>query len=130
MNAIVEQLKSTADATKATDIRAAFAADSQRFSRFSVALDDLLMDFSKTAVNDDILKLLVKLAEEGGVENKREEMFSGKAINFTEDRAVLHTALRNRSNTPVWSTARTSCPTSIPCLRPWASLPTTSAPAR
>ncbi|NKL95899.1 glucose-6-phosphate isomerase [Rhizobium leguminosarum] len=101
MNAIVEQLKSTADATKATDIRAAFAADSQRFSRFSVALDDLLMDFSKTAVNDDILKLLVKLAEEGGVEAKREEMFSGKAINFTEDRAVLHTALRNRSNTPV-----------------------------
>ncbi|MGO6902548.1 glucose-6-phosphate isomerase, partial [Rhizobium ruizarguesonis] len=101
MNAIVEQLKSTADATKATDIRAAFAADSQRFSRFSVSLDDLLMDFSKTAVNDDILKLLVKLAEEGGVENKREEMFSGKAINFTEDRAVLHTALRNRSNTPV-----------------------------
>ncbi|NEK39194.1 glucose-6-phosphate isomerase [Rhizobium leguminosarum] len=101
MNAIVEQLKSTADATKATDIRAAFAADSQRFSRFSVALDDLLMDFSKTAVNDDILNLLVKLAEEGGVETKREEMFSGKAINFTEDRAVLHTALRNRSNTPV-----------------------------
>ncbi|ACS54454.1 glucose-6-phosphate isomerase [Rhizobium leguminosarum] len=101
MNAIVEQLKSTADATKATDIRAAFATDSQRFSRFSVALDDLLMDFSKTAVNDDILKLLVKLAEDGGVETKREEMFSGKAINFTEDRAVLHTALRNRSNTPV-----------------------------
>ncbi|MGX9987647.1 glucose-6-phosphate isomerase [Rhizobium sp. Z1P35] len=101
MNAIVEQLKSTADATKATDIRAAFAADSERFSRFSVRLDDLLMDFSKTAVNDEILKLLVRLAEEGGVEKKREEMFSGKAINFTEDRAVLHTALRNRSNTPV-----------------------------
>ncbi|MBB3521686.1 glucose-6-phosphate isomerase [Rhizobium redzepovicii] len=101
MNAIVEQLKSTAAATKATDLRAAFAADSKRFSRFSVSLDDLLMDFSKTAVNDDILKLLVKLAEEGGVEKKREEMFSGKAINFTEDRAVLHTALRNRSNTPV-----------------------------
>src|SRR5262245_9928709 len=101
MNAIVEQLKSTAAATKATDLRAAFAADPQRFSHFSVSLDDLLMDYSKTAVNDEILKLLVKLAEEGGVEKKREEMFSGKAINFTEDRAVLHTALRNRSNTPV-----------------------------
>ncbi|MDF0695451.1 glucose-6-phosphate isomerase [Rhizobium sp. MC63] len=101
MNAIVEQLKSTAATTKATDLRAAFAADAQRFSRFSVALDDLLMDFSKTAVNDEILKLLVKLAEEGGVEKKRDEMFSGKAINFTEERAVLHTALRNRSNTPV-----------------------------
>ncbi|MGO7954611.1 hypothetical protein ACC758_38165, partial [Rhizobium ruizarguesonis] len=64
----------SSSATKATDIRAAFAADSQRFSRFSVSLDELLMDFSKTAVNDDILKLLLKLAEEGGVENKREEM--------------------------------------------------------
>ncbi|MBO9631428.1 MAG: glucose-6-phosphate isomerase, partial [Shinella sp.] len=101
MNAIVEQLKSTAAATKATDLRAAFAADPQRFSRFSVSLDDLLMDFSKTAVNDEILALLVKLAETGGVEAKRDEMFAGKAINFTENRAVLHTALRNRSNTPV-----------------------------
>ncbi|WP_160006977.1 glucose-6-phosphate isomerase [Rhizobium sp. 18055] len=101
MNAIVEQLKSTAAATKATDIRAAFAADPQRFSRFTASLDDLLMDFSKTAVNDEVLALLVKLAEAGGVEAKRDEMFSGKAINFTEDRAVLHTALRNRSNTPV-----------------------------
>ena len=64
MNAIVEQLKSTAAATKATDLRAAFAADPQRFSRFSVSLGDLLMDFSKTAVNDEILKLLVKLAED------------------------------------------------------------------
>jgi glucose-6-phosphate isomerase len=101
MNAIVEQLKSTAAATKATDIRAAFAADPQRFSRFTASLDDLLMDYSKTAVNDEVLALLVKLAETGGVEAKRDEMFSGKAINFTEDRAVLHTALRNRSNTPV-----------------------------
>ncbi len=101
MNAIVEQLKSTATATKATDLRAAFVADPQRFSRFSVSLDDLLMDYSKTAVNDDILALLVKLAETGGVEAKRDVMFSGKAINFTESRAVLHTALRNRSNTPV-----------------------------
>ena len=101
MQAIVEQLKSTAKATDATDIRAAFAADGSRFSRYSVSLDDLLMDYSKTAVNEQILDLLVKLADEGGVAAKREEMFSGKAINFTENRAVLHTALRNRSNTPV-----------------------------
>jgi glucose-6-phosphate isomerase len=101
MTAIVDQLKSTAAATKATDIRAAFAADPKRFSRFTASLDDLLMDYSKTAVNDEVLALLVKLAEAGGVEAKRDEMFSGKAINFTENRAVLHTALRNRSNTPV-----------------------------
>ncbi|MGY5807001.1 glucose-6-phosphate isomerase [Rhizobium sp. LEGMi198b] len=101
MNALVEQLKSTAAATKATDIRAAFAADAQRFSRFSTSLDDLLMDYSKTAVNDEIFALLEKLATEGGIAAKRDEMFSGVAINFTENRAVLHTALRNRSNTPV-----------------------------
>ncbi|WP_412064524.1 glucose-6-phosphate isomerase [Rhizobium sp. SYY.PMSO] len=101
MTALVDQLKSTASATKATDIRAAFAADPKRFSRFSASVDDLLMDYSKTAVNDDILALLEKLAAEGGVAAKREEMFSGVAINFTENRAVLHTALRNRSNTPV-----------------------------
>ncbi len=101
MNALVDQLKSTASATKATDIRAAFAADPKRFSRFSASFDDLLMDYSKTAVNDDILALLERLAAEGGVAAKREEMFSGVAINFTENRAVLHTALRNRSNKPV-----------------------------
>ncbi|CAN7159509.1 glucose-6-phosphate isomerase [Rhizobium rhizogenes] len=101
MNALVDQLKSTAAASKATDIRAAFAADPKRFSRFSASFDDLLMDYSKTAVNDEILTLLEKLAAERGVAAKREEMFSGVAINFTEDRAVLHTALRNRSNTPV-----------------------------
>ena len=101
MNALVEQLKSTASATKATDIRAAFAADPKRFSRFNASFDDLLMDYSKTAVNEDVLVLLEKLAAEGGIAAKREEMFSGVAINFTENRAVLHTALRNRSNTPV-----------------------------
>jgi len=101
MQAIVEKLKSTAAATKATDIRAAFAADPQRFEKFSVSADDLTMDFSKTAVNAEILALLVELAEAGGVAEKREDMFSGVAINFTEDRAVLHTALRNRSNNPV-----------------------------
>ena len=82
-------------------MRAAFAADDKRFSRFSAKFDDLLMDYSKCAVNEEIVTLLEQLAREGGVEAKREEMFSGKAINFTEDRAVLHTALRNRSNTPV-----------------------------
>ena len=101
MQAIVQELKSTADKTKATDIRAAFAADPARFDKFSARFDDLLMDYSKIAVNDDILSLLEKLAVEGGVAKKREEMFSGVAINFTEDRAVLHTALRNRTNTPV-----------------------------
>ena len=101
MQAIVQELKSTAAATKATDIRAAFAGDSSRFDKFSASFDDLLMDYSKTAVNAEILALLEKLAEAGGVAGKRDEMFSGAPINFTEGRSVLHTALRNRSNTPV-----------------------------
>ncbi len=101
MRAIIDELKTTAAATAATDLRAAFSADRQRFRRYSVSLDDLLMDFSKTAVNDRVITLLEKLAEEAGVAQKRDAMFSGEAINFTEGRAVLHTALRNRSNKPV-----------------------------
>ncbi len=59
------------------------------------------MDYSKTAINDDILGLLSELAEKAGVATKREAMFTGEIINFTEGRAVLHTALRNRTNAPV-----------------------------
>ena len=101
MQAIIAQLKETVARTVATDIRSAFAGDATRFSRFSRRLDDLLMDFSKCAVNDEILVLMEKLADAGGVAAKRDEMFAGVPINFTEERAVLHTALRNRANTPV-----------------------------
>lgn len=101
MQAIVDALKATVTRTNATDLRASFAADAGRFSSFSARFDDLLMDYSKCAVNDEIMALLERLFTEGAVAEKREEMFAGKAINFTENRAVLHTALRNRSNTPV-----------------------------
>ena len=101
MQAIIDKLTSTAAATRAEDLRAAFAADASRFSRFSASVDDLLMDYSKCAVNDEILTLLEELSAWAGVAEKRDAMFSGAPINFTEGRAVLHTALRNRSNTPV-----------------------------
>ena len=101
MKAIIDALKTTVSDTNASDIRTAFAADPERFRRYSVALDDLLMDFSKTAVSEEVLDLLERLAGAAGVAEKREAMFSGEAINYTEHRAVLHTALRNRSNTPV-----------------------------
>jgi len=101
MQAIVTKLKITAAETNATDIRAAFAADPGRFAQFSVKFDDLLMDFSKSAVNAEVMSLLETLAVEGGVAEKRDQMFAGEAINFTEGRAVLHTALRNRGNKPV-----------------------------
>ncbi|QND31586.1 glucose-6-phosphate isomerase [Sinorhizobium meliloti] len=101
MKALVENLKATARETDATDIRAAFAADPNRFSRFSTAFDDLLFDYSKCAVNDRIIDGLEALAKSAKVEEKRDAMFRGDIINITEERAVLHTALRNRSNRPV-----------------------------
>ncbi|WP_159588794.1 glucose-6-phosphate isomerase [Chelativorans xinjiangense] len=82
------------------DLRAAFAADPQRFSRYSTTLDDMLLDYSKCAVSDETLKLLADLTEAAGLGERREAMFSGERINTTEDRAVLHTALRN-SGAPV-----------------------------
>lgn len=101
MNALVEKLKSIVRETNATDIRAAFAADPQRFARYSVTLEDFLFDYSKCAVNDAVLEGLEELARKAGVETKRDAMFAGEIINITEERAVLHTALRNRANTPV-----------------------------
>lgn len=101
MQAILDKLTSAVAATHAEDLRAAFAADPQRFSHFSVTLGDLLMDYSKCAVNSEVLDLLEELVTTAGVADKRDEMFSGAPINFTEGRAVLHTALRNRSNRPV-----------------------------
>ena len=101
MNALVEKLKSIVRDTNATDIRAAFAADPERFSRYSTTLGDFLFDYSKCAVNDAVLDALETLAKDAGVEKKRDAMFAGEIINITEERAVLHTALRNRSNTPV-----------------------------
>ena len=99
--ALVSQLKSTVTDTKATDIRAAFASDPERFSKYSVTLDDMLFDYSKCAVNEKVLGGLEALAKAAKVAEKRDAMFAGEAINITEGRAVLHTALRNRSNTPV-----------------------------
>ncbi|WP_127520211.1 glucose-6-phosphate isomerase [Mesorhizobium sp. Z1-4] len=88
------------------DLRAAFASDPQRFGRFSAGLDDLLVDFSKCAVNERTLELLFDLARGAGVEARRAAMFAGETINATERRAVLHTALRNRSGAPVFVDGR------------------------
>ncbi|APZ42094.1 glucose-6-phosphate isomerase [Acidihalobacter ferrooxydans] len=82
-------------------MRGLFAADPQRFEHFSLTLDGLLLDYSKNRVTDETLKLLFDLAREREVEALRERMFAGEHINLTEDRAVLHVALRNRSNRPI-----------------------------
>ena len=82
-------------------LRDLFAQDKKRFDRFSLTLDDLLFDYSKNLVTAETMKLLLRLARENGVEMMRAAMFNGDRINLTEDRAVLHTALRNRSDRPV-----------------------------
>lgn len=76
--------------------------DDNRFDEFSVGLNDILLDFSKNRITSETFKLLVDLAKETGVEGGIKAMFSGYEINNTEKRSVLHTALRNRSNTPVF----------------------------
>ncbi len=91
-----------AERTAKTHLRELFAADPERFERMHVELfDDLLFDFSKQRVSEETLGLLVALAEAVDLEGWRDRMFSGEAINTTEGRAVLHTALRNRSERPV-----------------------------
>ncbi len=101
MQNIVAALKSTVAATFATDIRGAFANDAARFATYSASMEDLTLDYSKCAVNEPVMALLEEVADAAGVAAKREAMFGGEIINITEKRAVLHTALRNRSNTPV-----------------------------
>lgn len=82
-------------AAKSGSMREAFAADPQRFEKFSASDGDLLLDWSKCAVDARTMELLEKLAEAADLEGRRDAMFAGKKINVTEGRAVLHTALRN-----------------------------------
>ncbi|UTM57086.1 glucose-6-phosphate isomerase [Photobacterium sp. CCB-ST2H9] len=79
-----------------------FAEDPSRFEKFSAAFgNDILLDYSKNLITEDTLAKLFDLAEQTELKTAIGAMFSGEKINRTEDRAVLHVALRNRSNTPV-----------------------------
>jgi glucose-6-phosphate isomerase len=78
-----------------------FAGDRDRFARFSLCLDDLLLDYAKNRITGETMGLLFDLAHAAGLEDWRTRMFSGDRINVTENRAVLHVALRNRSNRPI-----------------------------
>ncbi|HEX5682320.1 MAG TPA: glucose-6-phosphate isomerase [Desulfobacterales bacterium] len=82
-------------------MRDLFAADPRRFERFSIRLNDLLVDFSKNRITAETLGLLIELARECGLPEAIAQMFAGGRINETENRAVLHVALRNRANTPM-----------------------------
>jgi len=78
-----------------------FAVDPARFSKFSLHFEDILVDFSKNIINEQTLAALFELAEEAELKDAIEQMFNGEKINLRENRAVLHVALRNRSNDPV-----------------------------
>ncbi|MBQ1275618.1 MAG: glucose-6-phosphate isomerase [Flavobacteriales bacterium] len=84
-----------------TSLSELFAADKTRFDRYHITHGDILVDFSKNLVTDETMKLLYSLADETELRDAIEKMFTGDKINQTEGRAVLHTALRNRANTPV-----------------------------
>jgi glucose-6-phosphate isomerase len=84
-----------------THMRDLFAADPDRFRDLSIEMDDLLFDYSKHRITKRTLQLLFDLAKEAGLDEAKERMFSGEAINFTEGRPVLHVALRNRSKRPI-----------------------------
>ena len=86
---------------KFVSMREQFALDSGRFERFSVKSGDLLLDYSKNRITQETVDKLIDLARAVDISGWTERMFSGESINHTEGRAVLHTALRNRSNTPV-----------------------------
>jgi glucose-6-phosphate isomerase len=88
-------------------LRDYFQKDPKRFDKFSFTFNngadnsETLFDFSKNFITEETLKLLVELAKEAGLEKLRDDMFAGEKINFTENRAVYHVALRNVANDPM-----------------------------
>ena len=101
MSAVRNALQTHYQTIKDTHLRELFAQDPQRFTRFSLQVGALFLDYSKNRMTAETLTLLLQLAEQADIAGWRQRMFSGEKINNTEGRAVLHTALRNRSNTPV-----------------------------
>ena len=79
-----------------------FKSDENRFEALSLKWNDVLVDYSKNRIDSEVLASLIELAKEVGLDQAIESMFAGEHINKTEDRAVLHTALRNLSSNPVY----------------------------
>jgi glucose-6-phosphate isomerase len=86
---------------QATHMRELFHDDADRFSKFHLQFEDVLVDYSKNIINQEVFNALIALADEVDVQSAIDSLFIGQKINHTEGRAVLHTALRNRSNTAV-----------------------------
>lgn len=95
---------------KGTQMKDMFAKDSQRAAKYSLQFEDIFVDFSKNLIDEKVMSLLLKLAEECGLKDAIEAEFTGEKINKTEKRSVLHIALRNRSNTPIFSDGKDVMP--------------------
>ncbi len=96
-----QALQAHGEAMAKRHLRDLFASDPDRFDKFSLQFEEILLDFSKNLITDETLSLLLDLARQAGVRSWIERMFRGERINNTEKRAVLHVALRNLSNTPI-----------------------------
>ncbi|MBM2845574.1 MAG: glucose-6-phosphate isomerase [Bacteroidetes bacterium] len=100
-SSIWKNLQKHQESIASIHMRDLFASDPRRFQKCSIRWNDFLLDYSKNRITEETMNLLFALARQADVEGWREKMFSGERINFTENRAVLHTALRNRSNRPI-----------------------------
>lgn len=89
------------ESIKDIHMRTMFDSDENRFDKYSLQVNDILYDYSKNRINDKTMELLLKLANEVELPAWIEKQFAGEHINHTEDRAVLHTALRDKTNKPV-----------------------------
>ncbi len=89
------------DATKGLHMREMFEQDPERAQRYWLEVGGITLDYSKNRITDETLNLLFKLAREAGLPERIKQMFHGEKINETENRAVLHIALRNRTNSPI-----------------------------
>ena len=110
-------------------LRTLFAQDAQRGERLTAEVAGLYLDYSKHRITDETLKLLLNLAEESDLRERIDAMFRGDKINITEDRAVLHVALRAPGINRSTSTARTLCRTYTPCWTRCPTLPNVCAAA-
>ena len=84
------------------EMRGLFRKDPQRAERYNINLESMILDYSKNRITDKTMACLLDLAKEANLSEKIEAMFKGDRINYTENRAVLHVALRNRENTPIY----------------------------
>lgn len=95
------KLKSHYEKTKNVQLKDQFQEDPNRFEKFSITFRDMLVDYSKNRIDEKTMDLLFQLADEVKLDAAKEQMFGGEKINMTEDRAVLHVALRNRGGNPI-----------------------------